>query len=329
MLEAQRYAIGVDLGGTNLRAALLDVSSGQLSSLRSTPTLGREGFEAVITRMAALIQEVIADSPIPANQINSAGIGVPGMADLEHGETLFLPNLPGQWRGVPLARLVSSATWLPVRLLNDVRAMTLGEWAFGAGRGVETMACFAVGTGIGGGLVIGGRLHLGYNGTAGELGHQVVEPNGLVCGCGGRGCLETVASGPAIASQGARAVMQGLTTAIAELAGFDLNRITPEVVCQAAQQGDPVALEIYERAGTYLGIGVANVVTALAPQRVVIGGGVAQAGELLLGPVRRTVRERVHLTPVERVEIVPAELGTNAGLVGAAYWSLISDAILA
>jgi glucokinase len=183
------------------------------------------------------------------------------------------------------------------------------------------MACFTLGTGIGGGLIINGRLHLGIGGTAGELGHQTIDPNGLICGCGNRGCLETIASGPAIAAMGVRAVIQGLTTCIGEIAQNDLNRITPKTVYLAALQGDKPAQEIYERAGTAIGIAVSNVLVSLGPKKVVLGGGVAQAGDLLFEPVRRTVHERVHMMPVDQVEILPAALGTNAGMIGAAVWS--------
>jgi glucokinase len=209
-----------------------------------------------------------------------------------------------------------------VLLINDVRAITLGEWAFGAGKGVDNVACYAIGTGIGGGLVINGCLHLGIDGTAGEFGHTVVEPDGLPCSCGGRGCLELYTSGPAIAAMGAKAVMHGHTTLIDQLVEHDLNRITVEVVAQAARAGDPISSEIFERVGRYLGISIGNILHSVSPQRVILAGGVAQAGDLLLEPIRRTLSERVHLMPVDRVEVVQAVLGGNAGLVGAAYWAV-------
>jgi glucokinase len=223
---------------------------------------------------------------------------------------------------VPLKKTIEEQVGLPTFLLNDVRSMTLGEWTFGAGRGADTIACFAIGTGIGGGLVIKGQLHLNIGGKAGELGHQVIDMNGPACGCGNRGCLETFASGAAITAMGLKAVTQGLTTRIGELVDFDLNRITPAVIYQAAQEGDAIAIDIYEQAAFYIGIAVGNVIVMVGPQRVVIGGGVAQAGDWLLEPIRRTVRERnSKITDVSQVEIVPAELGPNAGLIGAALWA--------
>jgi glucokinase len=234
---------------------------------------------------------------------------------------LLLPNIPGDWSQVPLAATLSQSLALPVHLINDVQAITLGEWTFGAGRGVDTMACYAIGTGIGGGVIVDGRLHLGIGGSAGEFGHQQVELNGLECNCGGRGCLEMYASGPAIASNAVKAVVQRRPTRIAALVGNNLNRITVEVVLQAAREGDAVARALFEQAGTYLGMAVANTLLTIGPQRVVFGGGVSAAGELLLDPMRRFVHQRVHLAPVDQVEFVLAALGDKAGLLGAALWA--------
>lgn len=313
--------IGCDLGGTNLRAAIVDVENGAVLHLASIPTLAREMHETVMHRMADLILQVIQAAGMNKKDIGGIGIGVPGVLDLEKGETLFLPNLPGTWPHIPLRDTIKGLTGLPTALLNDVRSITNGEWRYGAGRGVDTIAVFAIGTGIGGGLVINGRLHLGLGGTGGELGHTMIDFNGPTCGCGNNGCLETYASGPAIAALGMKAVSQGRTTKISELCNYDLNRITPKLIADAAQAGDEIAKDIYEKAGFYIGIAAANVCAAIGPQRIIIGGGVAKAGELLLDPIRRTVRERVHVMPVDRVEIIPSQLGDNAGIIGVACWA--------
>jgi len=202
-----------------------------------------------------------------------------------------------------------------------VRSITCGEWRFGAGRGVDTVAVFAVGTGIGGGLVINGQLHLGIGGTGGELGHMTIDYNGPRCGCGNYGCLEAFASGPAIAAMGMKAVAQGLTTSLGELCGYDLNKITPALIAQAAEAGDAIARDIYEKAGFYLGVAAANMCASVGPRRIVMAGGVANAGRLLLEPMERTMRERVTIMPVDQVEIVPALLGDDAGVIGAAVWA--------
>jgi len=313
--------IGCDLGGTNLRAAIVDVESGDVLHHMSIPTLAREGHDAVMERMANLFLEVIRAANMKKDEIDGIGIGVPGVLDLEKGETLFLPNLPGTWPNVPLRDKVTHLTGLQTALLNDVRSITNGEWRFGAGQGVDTVAVFAVGTGIGGGLVVNGQLHLGIGGTGGELGHTMIDFNGPKCGCGNYGCLEAFASGPAIAAMGMKAVAQGLTTNIGELCEYDLNRITPELIAKAAEAGDEIARDIYKQAGFYIGIAAANMCASIGPRRIIIGGGVAQAGELLLDPIRRTLRERVHIMPVEQVEVVASTLGDNAGVIGVACWA--------
>ena len=313
--------IGCDLGGTNLRAAIVDVEAGTVLHHMSIPTLAREGHNVVMKRMADLFMQVIQKSGLQKEDIGGIGIGVPGVLDLEKGETLFLPNLAGTWPHVPLKATIETLTGLPTALLNDVRSITHGEWLFGAGRGLDTVAVFAIGTGIGGGLVLNGQLHLGIGGTGGELGHTTIDFNGPRCGCGNYGCVEAYASGPAIAAMGLKAVTQGLTTKIADLCENDLNRITPELIARAAHDGDETAKDIYERAGFALGVAAANVCVAVGPRRIVIAGGVSQAGDLLFDPIRKTLRERVHVMPVDQVEVVQAQLANNAGVIGVASWA--------
>jgi glucokinase len=314
------YYIGIDLGGTNLRAAIADTETGQIYHQRKYPTLAAEGQEAVIGRIVQLIRELTEAGGVDCN-IKAVGIGVPGTPDIDTGVIQFLPNLPGKWLNVPLRAIIEEQVKLPVALINDVRAITLGEWKFGAGRGAETMACLAIGTGIGGGVVVNGQFHLGIGGTAGEFGHHVVEVDGLPCGCGGRGCLELYASGPAIAAMGVKEVMHGHTTRIGELVDHDLNRINAGTVVQAALEGDPIAKGILQRAGMYLGIAVGNILGVISPQKVIFGGGVSQAGDLFLRPIVQTVNERVHVIPLQKVEFALAELGINGGLIGAALWA--------
>jgi glucokinase len=315
------HYIGIDLGGTNLRAAIADTDTGQIFHQRKCPTLAAEGQQAVIQRIVQLIQELTEAGHGPDCDIKGVGIGVPGTPDIESGVIQFLPNLPGKWLNVPLQSIIEERVKLPVALINDVRAITLGEWTFGAGRGAETVVCLAIGTGIGGGVVVNGQFHLGIGGTAGEFGHHVVEIDGLPCGCGGKGCLELYASGPAIAAMGVKEVMHGHTTRIGELVDYDLNRINVEVIVQAAMEGDPVANGILQRVGTYLGIAVGNILGVLSPQRVIFSGGVSSAGDLLLRPIVQTVSERVHVIPVQKVQFVLAELGSSSGLLGAALWA--------
>ena len=270
--------VGCDLGGTNIKAGLVDMDQMKVLHAKSAETFSHKGHDDVMRRMATLITEVMEESGVDRSRIKGVGVSAPGVLDLEKGYTLFLPNLYGQWRNVPLGPTLSKYLDLPVSMLNDVRAITLGEYTFGAGKGVESMACYAIGTGIGGGVVVNGQLVLGIGGTAGELGHMTIDINGPRCGCGNYGCMEAFASAPAIASMGVKAVQQGLTTKIADLAELDLNKITPELIARAANMGDEIANEIWRNAGGYIGAGVSNAIVTFGPKRIVISGGVAAAG---------------------------------------------------
>ena len=313
--------VGVDLGGTKIAAVVADIRDGAVAARASIPTEAHAGPDAVLARMGQLILEVARAAGLAPMQIGAVGVGVPGPFDQATGQTIFLPNLAGMWRGVPVRDGLRRAVDLPIWLINDARAFVLAEATFGAGRGASTVVGLTIGTGIGGGIAIGGRLHLGIDGTAGEVGHMTIDPHGQPCGCGNCGCLETFASGPSIATQGIRAALTGVPTQIGALAGHDLNQITPEIILQAAESGDQVARDILGRAAAALGVGVANLVTVLSPDRVILGGSVARLGEWLFGPVGAAVRERCRAIPVEQVRIVPAALGGDAGSIGAAIWA--------
>lgn len=311
-MNAHRYA-GVDLGGTKITAAIAD-RSGQVLCQRQIPTLSHEGPAAVLERIARLIDALAVEADArPA----ALGMGCPGLVDVDQGVTRFFPNLPTQWRDVPAAEILGGRLGCPVRLLNDVRSATLGELTYGRGRTARTMAFFALGTGIGGGVAVDGRLHLGPLGSAGELGHQTILPNGPVCGCGNHGCLETLASGPAIAAEGVRLLKTGLAPKLYELVDGDAGRITPREMATAADAGDSNVRDAILRAAEYLGIGVANVVVVLHPDLVVLGGGVAEMGDILLDRVRQVVRRRVGMFPTDGVQVERSALGERAGLLGA------------
>jgi glucokinase len=313
--------IGCDLGGTNIKAGIVNLEEGSVLHADSIPTNSQDGHDAVMERMIDLLHSLISESGMDQSELLGIGVSAPGVIDLKNGTTLFLPNLSGQWRNIPLGNTLSAALNLPVTLLNDVRAITYGEYIYGAGQGFNRMACFAIGTGVGGGLVLNGELLLGFQGTAGEFGHQTVEINGLRCSCGNYGCLEAYTSGPAIASRAEKAVRQGFTTLIAEMIDHDLNKITPEIVARAAEEGDEIAQEIWDSVGHYLGTGIANICVAFGPEQVVLAGGVAAAGDLLLKPIKKALQERVFVMPVKNVEVVLSSLGTDAGILGMASWA--------
>jgi glucokinase len=280
--------LGLDVGGTNIKRVVLE--GDRIAERDSQPTRSEDGVTAVLDRMAAIVRA--------AGSVDSVGIALPGLVNGK-GRGVLLPNLYGDWRGQPIAEPLSKALRRPVRLLNDGHAFALGEARLGAARGADDVLCIVCGTGIGGGLVIGGRLHLGVEDRAGEIGHHTVVADGPLCGCGNRGCLEMLA--------GARAIAQA-----AGQPSFD-------DVVTAARHGDEEAVEAIRRAGAYIGIAVANLTIFLTPQRIVVGGGVAEAGELLLGPLRAEVEQRAgRVAPLHTIEIVPATLGADAGAVGAA-----------
>jgi glucokinase len=303
---------GVDLGGTNVQCALAK-SDGLLLASGKIPTNSHEGPRAVLERVAALTRSLgseIGSGP------RALGLGVPGLADLKLGSTRFLPNLPTNWRDVPVAGILSASMGCPVYLLNDVRMATLGELVFGHGRSSRTMAFFALGTGIGGGIAIDGRLRLGPLGAAGELGHQTILPDGPRCGCGNRGCLEALVSGPAITAEGVRLLLSGQAPELHKRVRGDASLITPAEMAIAAAEGDDAVREAIIRASRFLGIAAANVITILHPDLIVFGGGVAAIGPMLFETVRRTVQERVRMLPVDDIRIEPSLLGDKAGILG-------------
>lgn len=317
--------IGIDLGGTKIAAALLNSTADTIVATKTIPTQAHEGPDAVLKRIGNLIRALCQSESVELEAIRGIGLGVPATFDLERGVILLMPNLPGGWYEKPAVAMLEQDVKRPVYLINDARAFTLAEATLGAGRGAHTVVGITLGTGIGGGIAIGGQLHLGLSNAAGEFGHQTIDMYGLPDGSGNAGGWEGYASGPAISAMGAKAVMQGITTKIGELVNFDLNKITPETIMQAAEQGDFVAQDILDRAGFYLGTGIANIIIILSPNRVVIGGGVARLGDWLMKPILKTIQERCHLVPLDKLEIVYAELGNEAGMIGAALWAWQKD----
>ncbi len=316
-----QFYVGCDLGGTNIKVGLVDILNESVVTSKSGKTRSQDGAEKVIRRIADLIKTLVTESDVKWSQIGGVGVSAPGRLDLKKGETVFLPNLPGHWINVPLKALLESYLDLPVYLLNDVRAITYGEWAFGAGKGVECMLCLAIGTGIGGGVVIDNKLVLNQGGSAGELGHITVDVHGPICGCGNHGCVETYASGPAITALGLKAVVQGQTTIIGEMVDYDLNKITPHTIAKAAEAGDQVALSIWDTVGEYIGVAIINAALVVGPKRVVLAGGVAAAGDLLLDPIRKTLQKRMIVMPADNIEVVLGTLGNDAGIIGTAVWA--------
>lgn len=310
--------IGIDVGGTKIAAAVFDLDSQTVSGEIITPTASHEGPDAVVRQIADVTRRVSAKAGLRLDDVRGVGVGLPATVDLETGQTWLLPNIPGDWWGKPVGTLLRDDLGLPVAVMNDARLFTLGEANYGAGRGYSCVVGVTLGTGIGGGIAIDGRLHLGLSGSAGEVGHHTIAFNGTPDGSGNPGAWEAYGSGPAIAAMGAKAVMQGVNTQIGKLVDYDLNRITPRIIMQAAQNGDELAQSILDHAAEYIGAGLSNIIMIVAPHCIVIGGGVAELGDCLMKPVIAAVKHRCRRMPIDHLAIKKAELGSHAGIIGAA-----------
>jgi len=310
----KKYNIGVDIGGTNVKIALVD-EKGVIAYSNSVPTRAEMGYEYTIQNIINTIKDSLKESNNDISNIGGIGFGLPGQIDSVNGIVRLLPNIPG-WVEVPLAKIVKDEFNVPVKLDNDVRVATLGELNFGAGKGCQNLICLTVGTGVGSGIVLNGQLVRGASMTAGEIGHVVVERNnGEICGCGATGCLEAYASGPSVVKMAKDYIAGGKSTKFKEIAAG--NEITPFMVYEAAKQGDAVAKRIFTIVGEYLGVALVSVVNLLNPEKIIVGGGVGQAGDLILDPIREAIKKRCIPTSAAAVEIVPAQLGESAGVVGA------------
>jgi glucokinase len=296
MSDVSRH-LGLDLGGTNVKWVVAEHSEAGWRTLDrgQVRTDVSDGERSVVTQLAELAAEVRAGVQ---GSVASLGVAVPGLYIPETGVVTFLTNVPGDWSATPVGRPLAERTGLPTALINDARAFGLAELRFGAGRDVRSFVGLTLGTGIGGVFAIDGHVVQGFRGQAGELGHQTIDPDGPWCGCGNRGCVESYTR----ADQLARAC--GTSSA--------------EEAITAAREGDQRAIDGLDEIGRYLGIGLANAVTILTPERIILGGGWSSAGDLIIEPIRRELRRRVITTPVERVDVVLAELGTWAGAIGAA-----------
>ena len=318
--KKQKYIIGVDLGGTNIVVGAMSADGKHHFAMRSIPTSAELGAEGVADRIVGLIEGVVLDTIAETNSsrrdVIGVGVGAPGPLDREKGLVVVAPNLG--WRNFPLRDRISERLRLPVTLDNDANCATVGEWWQGAARGGTNVVGMTIGTGIGGGLILDGKLFHGVSDVAGEIGHTTIDLNGRHCKCGNYGCLEAYASGPAIATRAREVLVREETASLLpSLVGNKLESITAETVYKAAQQGDAVASEIVRDTARYLGAGIANLLNILNVDVVVVAGGVTQAGDALFVPLRAEVRRRAFRPAVDATRIVPGELPGTAGVVGA------------
>lgn len=305
--------VGVDLGGTKVRAALMD-SSGNVFARTSLPSEAKKGMEQVLKNIELVINTVT--ETFDHDQIIGIGVGAPGPLNPKTGVVFYPPNLPG-WVNVPLRDILEQRLGLPVFLGNDANLAALGEYAFGAGKDYRYLAYLTVSTGIGAGIIEDGRILEGARGAAAEVGHMTIDINGPRCNCGNLGCLEVMASGTAIGRRAREFLAENdVPSMLRELCAGDLECVTGPLVELAAKQGDAVAIEILRQTAIYLGVGVTNLLHLYNPEIVVIGGGVSQVGDLIFKPLRAEVERRAMISFRENVQIIPTKLGDDIGLYG-------------
>lgn len=331
--EHYRPVLGVDIGGTQIRAAVLQ--GAQLLSRVSMFTGENPTPERVLPRVFSAVQQALEGVYMNLEQLAGMGVAMPGPLDNRTGIVYEPPNLPG-WKEVPLLEILRQRYPLPMYIENDAHTAGLGEYRFGAGRGSPSMVYITVSTGIGGGVILDGKILEGASSTAAEIGHMTIDMHGERCNCGNIGCLEYLASGTAIARMANEAIAAGQGAELLTFAnainphtqplvvpgkdaqsGGMITRVSGQTVALAAEAGIPIAREIVTRAGEALGVGLVNIIHLFNPERIILGGGVTQMGAMLMEPALRVVQERAMQAPRQAVKILLAELGDNVGLIGA------------
>ena len=315
--EVKTHVVGIDIGGTKLATVVADSTGHILSKVRK-PTLAEKGPEYALQLLFEMVRETVASADLAQESVSAIGVSCGGPLDTKTGVVYSPPNLPG-WDALPLKAQLESEFHIPVTIENDANASALAEYRFGGGRGYEAVLYMTMSTGIGGGIVIDGQIYHGANDSAGEVGHQILLPDGPRCGCGKRGCLEALCSGPAIARRAQDTIQKQLVdgtesaTALLKLANGRIKDVKSEHVLEAAQTGNILALQLVEETAYYMGWGIANLVNILNPDIVLLGTIAIAAGDLLLNPIRKTVSEFAMTRPAEAVKIAPAQLGEALG----------------
>ena len=313
----KKYVIGVDLGGTKISTAVSTLD-GEILKQTVVATKAEEGEEPVLSRIIGTISEVLVGADISKDEVEAIGIGSPGPLDAKKGVIITTPNLP--FKNYNVVQPIKDKFGIPVYLDNDANVAAIGEYMFGAGKGTKNIVYFTVSTGVGGGAVLNGQAYRGNTSNALEIGHMTVDAHGPRCNCGNIGCLEAISSGTAIGKKGREAAATKVETS---LKNYD--NITSYEVFKEAKNGDAVAKEIVDNAMNYLGIGVANAITIFDPEMVIIGGGVSKVGDILFDTVRKVVNKRCFKSLADACKIVPAGLGTDAGVVGAVALAILES----
>lgn len=309
-----KYYVGIDFGGTGIKVGIID-EAGKIVIKDSFVTDPTKSGDEIVKHIAECTQKVMDDSKLPQEDILGVGIGSPGLLNPETGQLKIVTNVPNL-NEVYLAGGISKHLNKPAFLDNDVNAMSLGEFYYGSGKGKHNVIALTVGTGVGGGIILNGELYRGTTFTAGEIGHMSIARDGKYCGCGNYGCLERYVGKEGIIERFEMYKSKGIETSIGKY--LEDGKVTPKAIAMAAKDGDKVSIEVLKETGEILGHAIASLVNILNPEMVIIGGGISNAGELLIEPVRMGMMKHAYTIPAAAVEIVRAELGNDAGLVGSA-----------
>jgi glucokinase len=318
--NADDLILGVDLGGTKILTAVTN-SQGKMLSRDHSITPAQKGHEVGIQSILESAHRALEQANVAISELIAVGVGAPGLSNPETGILFTSPNLPG-WRDVPLRDIMQERLGKKTFLINDANAAALGEFYFGAARGARNFIYITLSTGIGGGIVIDGRIYTGAIGAAGEVGHMTIDDDGPICNCGNRGCWETLASGTALAREARHRIKEGVRTSILEHVDGDVEKVTAQVIHSAAEQGDSLAKELIARTGYYVGVGLANLINIFNPELIVIGGGLSNIGDMLLEPAFKVAGERAYKEAFQAVRFASAELGRDSGVLGAAAFAL-------
>jgi len=311
--------MGIDLGGSKILAAVVD-PRGEILSIDESVTPAAKERDAIIQSVVDSAHRASEQAGVAISDLYAVGVGAAGISNPEAGILFSSPNLPGL-RNVLLGDIMQERLGNKTFLINDADAAALGEFHFGAARGARNFIYITLSTGIGGGIVIDGKIYSGAIGAAGEVGHMTIDDNGPICNCGNRGCWETLASGTALAREARRRIVGGVRTSILEYAEGDIEKVTPEAIHGAAQQGDSLAKELIARTGYYVGVGLANLVNIFNPELIVIGGGLSNIGDMLLKPAFKVAGERSFKEAFQAVRFASAGLGPSSGVLGAAAFA--------
>jgi glucokinase len=327
MARKQMVAVGVDLGGTTFAVGIL-TPGGELLERQSYDTPRSSDEPMALSAVASAVGGIMEQATIKPDQVLGVGVGIPGPVDPEAGVIKQAPNMH-ELNGVNAVEIIGEGldfgddTEVPVRIANDAFCHTLAELRYGAGRDAENLIMFTLGTGVGGGVALDNQVRRGPRQIMGEVGHIVVEPEGRRCGCGNHGCLEALVGRDGMIDQAVRLLEHGLPSVLRERGGREHQKLSPKMIAEAAHEGDEVALEVMNTSGHYIGVALCSCIVLTDPDLIVLGGGIANAGDVLFDPIRRTVHHRSMISGFDTEKIVPSELGGEAGMIGAA--ALIID----